>query len=105
MHPGPCLPLPPASTLPRPKHNQHPFPSCSHPPCRELPPQLSCMQQLETLRVSTAGTLQLSSRQLPALLRKLPCLTRLELGGHPGNLKPGLERAAAKLPQLQLELA
>lgn len=81
--------------------------------CRELPPHLTCMEQLRTLKVHALdwetpairiNRLRLSSRQLPALLRKLPHLTWLEITGLVESLRPGLERAAAKMPQLQLQI-
>jgi hypothetical protein len=67
------------------------------------------MQQLVSLRVAAQRqatcSLHLSSRQLPALLRTLPCLRHLQIKGRVPLLKEGLERAAAMSPQLQLELA
>jgi hypothetical protein len=67
------------------------------------------MQRMVSLRVAAQRqatcSLHLSSRQLPALLRQLPCLRQLEIQGLAPSLKEGLERAAAKAPQLQLVLA
>ena len=78
-------------------------------PCSKLPPQLSCMQQLVSLRVvaqrQATCSLHLSSRQLPALLRTLPCLRHMQIKGRVPSLKEGRERAAAMSPQLHLELA
>jgi hypothetical protein len=63
---------------------------------------------LETLKVDAhdfeAPALRLSGRQLSALLLKLPRLRHLELVGLIASLRPALERAAAKFPQLQLDI-
>ena len=75
---------------------------------RELPPQLSCMQQLGTLHVRTSpSSLQLSARQLAVLRSQLPRLRRVKVKGVTGQLNAGLHAAAAavKHPRLLLTIA